>query len=665
MEAWSHPRNEHYARSATTHVLVSAAALLAVAVLVGLSLTSAPADAAFPGLNGRIACSGNRGPELPVPPPTTGLSRQEVFSVNPDGSDEDVLTSNQRTDLDPVYSPDGTKIAFASARDTVAGEPSNPEIYVANNDGDLAGSDVQRLTYNRGQLSTGALNGVAATDASPSWSPDGTEIVFHSGREATFPFGTGNPNRFEIYKIRATPGAPGVERQLERLTENRVQDAAAEWSPDGTKIVYQSAQDQGTNFFNLEIFTMNPDGSGKVNVSDNPGTPALASAALDNFPTWSPDSKYIAFASSRDTLTAGITPTEVYRMNRDGTDQRRLTAHTLPDSPVNDRDFDSAPHWSPDGRRVLFNSGRETSETAPVADRFTIFTMDAETGEVGGLQRVADVAIFNNCSWQSIAPPPVPQPPTYPRPYPRPYVLPLVPFAGCPASSTNLVLGSAGNDNLNGTVRGDRIFAGPGNDAANALPGDDCVDLGPGVDLGLGGTGNDLLLGGLGADRIRGDAGNDRIRGNAGNDRLDGGTTGDRVVGDAGNDRVAGASGNDVLHGVSGNDTASGGSGRDRINGGSGRDRVAGGSSADRIAGDQGNDRVSGNSGNDRLGGSSGSDRINGGSGRDSISGGSGRDRISARDRTRDTINCGSGRDTVTADRIDRVSRNCERVRRR
>jgi hypothetical protein len=47
------------------------------------------------------------------------------------------------------------------------------------------------------------------------------------------------------------------------------------------------------------------------------------------------------------------------------------------------------------------------------------------------------------------------------------------------------------------------------------------------------------------------------------------------------------------------------------------------------------------------------------------VSGGSGRDTISARDRTRDRINCGSGRDRVTADRIDRVSRNCERVRRR
>jgi Tol biopolymer transport system component len=633
------------------------AALLALAISVALTLGSATAHAAFPGLNGRIACSGNRGPDLPDPPPTTGLSRQEIFSINPDGSGENVLTNNQRADLDPVYSPDGTKIAFASARDTVAGEPSNTEIYVANNDGDLEGPDVHRLTYNKGQIiATGALNGVAATDVSPSWSPDGKQIVFHSGRDTTFPSGAGGLNRFEIYKISATPGTPGVEEPVTRLTENRVQDAAPEWSPDGTKIVYQSLQDAGSNPFDLDIFTMNPDGTGKTNITNAHATTVM-SAALDNFPTWSPDSQHIAFASSRDTLNEGITPTEVYTMNRNGTNQRRLTAHTIPDSDVNDRDFDSAPHWSPDGRRILFNSGRESSPTADPADKFVIFTMDANAGEAAGLQRVGETLIFGNCSWQSL-----PRPAATPL---RPYALPFPLFVDCPSASVHMLRGTSGNDNLTGTGAGDRIFAGDGNDMARGVDGDDCIDLGPGADTGDGGPGNDLLLGGLGNDRITGSTGRDVINGNPDDDRLDGGSGGDRVSGDAGNDVVSGASGNDRLHGVSGNDRVSGGSGRDRINGGAGKDRVSGGSSGDRMAGDQGNDRISGNSGNDLLKGNSGADRINGGSGRDRISGGIGNDRITARDGKRDKIACGKGRDTVTADRVDRVSRDCERVRRR
>ncbi len=62
---------------------------LTLAIFTGLSALGAPSQAAFPGLNGRIACEGQRGPTLPNPNPL-GLSRSEIFSINPDGSDEKV-----------------------------------------------------------------------------------------------------------------------------------------------------------------------------------------------------------------------------------------------------------------------------------------------------------------------------------------------------------------------------------------------------------------------------------------------------------------------------------------------------------------------------------------------------------------------------------------------
>ena len=184
-------------------------------------------------------------------------------------------------------------------------------------------------------------------------------------------------------------------------------------------------------------------------------------------------------------------------------------------------------------------------------------------------------------------------------------------FSGCPTATANVIRGTSGADVLTGTARGDRIFAEAGSDRVDGRAGADCIDLGAGADRGAGSSGADLIRGGIGRDRI------------------------------------------------------SGGSGGDRLRGGSSADTISGGGSRDRITGDGGNDRLSGQSGNDSLTGGSGRDRISGGSGRDRISGGSGSDRISARDRRRDTITCGSGRDHVTADRIDRVSRNCERVRRR
>ena len=63
----------------------------------------------------------------------------------------------------PVFSPDGTRIAFTSNRD------GNPEIYVMNRDG----SNVRRLTNH------------PAVDATPTWSPNGTQIAFTSDRTGT------------------------------------------------------------------------------------------------------------------------------------------------------------------------------------------------------------------------------------------------------------------------------------------------------------------------------------------------------------------------------------------------------------------------------------------------------------------------------------------------
>ena len=146
------------------------------------------------------------------------------------------------------------------------------------------------------------------------------------------------------------------------------------------------------------------------------------------------------------------------------------------------------------------------------------------------------------------------------------------------------------------------------------------------------------------------------IRGTAAANTITGTARADRIFAAGGADRVAGSGGTDCIDLGSGNDRGSGGSGSDLMLGASGRDRLSGG---------PGRDRLYGGSGGDRISGGSSADRISGGAGADWISSGSGSDRISARDRRRDRISCGSGRDSVTADRVDRVARDCERVRRR
>ena len=105
--------------------------------------------------------------------------------------------------------PSGSKIAFASDRD---GDGNN-EIYAANADG-----------TNQTRLADAPGN-----DANPSWSADGTRIVFQSGRIVN------NVVLSEIYVM----NADGTD--LTNITNDpSAKDYSPAWSPDGTQIVFTS-----------------------------------------------------------------------------------------------------------------------------------------------------------------------------------------------------------------------------------------------------------------------------------------------------------------------------------------------------------------------------------------------------------------------------------------
>jgi Tol biopolymer transport system component len=145
--------------------------------------------------------------------------------------------------VNPAWSPDGTKIAFATNRD------GNYEIYTMNPDG----TGPTRLTNN------------TSSDYEPAWSPDGTKIAFATNRD-------GND---EIYTMNADAS------NQTRLTNNTAVDAAPAWSPDGTKIAFKSTGDTDPFAYRYEIYTMNADGSSQTNLTNNPG-------ADDSVPDWQP-----------------------------------------------------------------------------------------------------------------------------------------------------------------------------------------------------------------------------------------------------------------------------------------------------------------------------------------------------------------------------------------
>ncbi|MDQ3679629.1 MAG: hypothetical protein M3378_03630 [Actinomycetota bacterium] len=263
-----------------------------MALSASLLVQAGPASAVVPGANGVIACEGAR----VLPGATTMTS--EVFTINPDGTGERVLTDFPGRDGDPSISPDGRTIAFESFRSGFS------EVWTMNIDG----TNLKQLTFNG-----------APEDRGTSWSPDGTRITYHTTQ---FPAGAGH-SRFEIM----TMNADGTNQV--RLTNNTFQDSLPSWSPDGTRIAFNSFRDG-----DHEIYVMNADGTNPIRLTNSPGE--------DAHPQWSPDGSQITFHTRRfGTL-------DVMVMNADGSNPRLLTTNTT-------ATHEYFPVWSPDGTMIAFN----------------------------------------------------------------------------------------------------------------------------------------------------------------------------------------------------------------------------------------------------------------------------------------------------------------------
>jgi Tol biopolymer transport system component len=254
-----------------------------------------------------------------------------IESIGPDGSNRQVLfrdtyaggTDNVGEAYD--WSPDGSQVAFIDSTRYIGEVPtgSSWDVYTMNADG----SGRRQVTDD------------GAFDAAPSWSPDGTRIVYASDK--------GDPDRpacemhvtcnRDIFAMNADGSAPV------QLTNEAGADWQPDWGPDGRIVFVSERADAGG-----DIFVMNADGTDVTRITATP--------EHEYQPRWSPDGSHIAFVRS-DGHAAGL-----FVMESDRSNEIRV-ARDLATSFSVEPDILDTFAWSPDGTMLAFAGGAEYSTT--------------------------------------------------------------------------------------------------------------------------------------------------------------------------------------------------------------------------------------------------------------------------------------------------------------
>lgn len=197
----------------------------------------------------------------------------ETFDIYlKDGDKLKQLTNTPGYDAEATISPKGDKIVFTSLRN------GDPEIYTMN----LDGSEQTRLTYTKGY------------DGGPFFSPDGNKIVFRASRPATeeqnadyndlVENGYVRPSALEIFIMDADG------KNMKQITNLGKASFAPFFHPGGKRIIFSSNYN-GDNPRDFNLYIINIDGTGLERITFN--------STFDGFPMFSPDGKYIVFGSNR------------------------------------------------------------------------------------------------------------------------------------------------------------------------------------------------------------------------------------------------------------------------------------------------------------------------------------------------------------------------------
>lgn len=253
---------------------------------------------------------------------------KELFVMDMDGSNLRQITDDRALAVSSAWDPAGQRVVFTSFRNRMPDlfvidpatrraaqitrgpalelgaqfTPDGRGLIVSRANG--GNSDIVRMNLD-GTVGERIVPSNGAINISPRWSPDGSQLVFCSNRG-------GGP---QIY----TMNADGSNvRRVSFVNSNYCTSPA--WSPKGNRVAFVCRADRG-----FQLFTAGADGSAPLQ---------LTSSGDNEDPDWSPDGRYIVFAT---TFGRGG-PFALAMMREDGSHTRELTRS---------RGGDTEPSWGP------------------------------------------------------------------------------------------------------------------------------------------------------------------------------------------------------------------------------------------------------------------------------------------------------------------------------